>query len=225
VKAGETTRISRERALAHDSRVALVAAMRAASEPLDASALAEAVALHVNTVRSHLRQLEAAGLVRRGAETRSEPGRPRVLYTLTASEPPAGDGHYALLAEMLSSYIANNSPDPAATAEEIGRQWGRHLTPTSPPFARSDGDEALATLLDLLDGLGFGCHVDSDPLRIEFRHCPFRELAERHPEVTCSLHLGLLRGALAQLEAPVRVDDLRPFVDPDRCLADLRATR
>jgi predicted ArsR family transcriptional regulator len=28
--------------------------------------------------------------------------------------------------------------------------------------------------------------------------CPFREIAEARPDVVCSIHLGLMRGALAR---------------------------
>lgn len=37
----------------------------------------------------------------------------------------------------------------------------------------------------------------------------------------CSLHLGLMRGALKEVRAPLGVDRLEPFVGPSLCLAHL----
>jgi len=39
--------------------------------------------------------------------------------------------------------------------------------------------------------------------------------------VICSLHLGLMRGALARMRAPVGADRLDPFVEPSLCVAQL----
>jgi len=54
------------------------------------------------------------------------------------------------------------------------------------------------------------------------RACPFRDLARAQPEVVCSVHLGLLRGTLAQLGALPATAQLLPFVEPELCLARLR---
>ncbi|HEY8338379.1 MAG TPA: hypothetical protein VIK95_00840, partial [Egibacteraceae bacterium] len=78
-------------------------------------------------------------------------------------------------------------------------------------------------LMRLLDDLGFAPRDGATPDELELRNCPFREVAEVHPDVTCPLHLGLMRGALAAGDAPLVVRDLQPFVDPDRCLAHLDA--
>ena len=75
----------------------------------------------------------------------------------------------------------------------------------------------------MLDGLGF------DPERrgtngeqqIGLRHCPFLELAENRAGVVCSVHLGLMRGALETWGAPVAVERLDAFVEPDLCVAHL----
>ena len=50
--------------------------------------------------------------------------------------------------------------------------------------------------------------------------CPFRDLAEEHGDVVCSVHLGLIRGALA-VGAPVTATRLEPFVEPSLCRARL----
>jgi predicted ArsR family transcriptional regulator len=57
--------------------------------------------------------------------------------------------------------------------------------------------------------------------RLNLRQCPFREVAQHHQNVICSLHLGLMRGALARMRAPVIADRLEPFVEPSLCVASL----
>ena len=59
--------------------------------------------------------------------------------------------------------------------------------------------------------------------RLCLRQCPFREVAEHHQDVICSLHLGLMRGALARMRAPVTAERLDPFVEPSLCVARLTA--
>lgn len=56
---------------------------------------------------------------------------------------------------------------------------------------------------------------------IGLRNCPFLEIAEGRQDVVCGIHLGLMQGALEQWDAPVTVSQLRPFVEPDLCVAHL----
>ena len=104
-------------------------------------------------MRSHLALLLEAGLVRRHAEPRSEPGRPRQLYAAAAPDATDEADRYSLMARMLASYIASNVADPAGAAEEPGRQWGRHMTTAPGPFVTVSHDEARARLCELLDEL------------------------------------------------------------------------
>jgi predicted ArsR family transcriptional regulator len=56
---------------------------------------------------------------------------------------------------------------------------------------------------------------------VGLRHCPFLELAETRKAVICPIHLGLMQGALETWQAPVTVDRLDAFAEPDLCLAHL----
>jgi predicted ArsR family transcriptional regulator len=68
------------RALGDRSRVRILRVLRASDRGLDVSALAAAVGLHENTIRSHLAVLENARLVTSELERRPGRGRPRALY-------------------------------------------------------------------------------------------------------------------------------------------------
>ncbi|HEY6054812.1 MAG TPA: hypothetical protein VIU86_12815, partial [Gaiellaceae bacterium] len=78
---------------------------------------------------------------------------------------------------------------------------------------------AVGRLIALLAGIGFEPTLKKQ--RIEMLPCPFLELARRHQDVVCPIHLGLMRGALAELGAATRATRLEPFVRPDLCVAHL----
>lgn len=213
------------RALSDVSRVGILEALRRAGTPLDVGQLADRVGLHHNTVRSHLDVLLRAGLVSGETEKRELPGRPRVVYRPTSpGADEEGDGFH-LLAHILTSYLAGSAADPEAEATEAGRMWGRYLIERPKPFARVTPKEALTRVSALLSRLGFAPQLAEDPSdpRILLHRCPFEDLAVSHPEITCSVHLGLIRGALTEMGTPVEGTRLDRFVEPSLCVAHFRA--
>lgn len=205
------------------TRARVLALLQDAGEPMTAAATGARLGLHVNSARFHLDGLTEDGLVLRRREERSTPGRPRVLYAAATAAPGVAHRSYRLLAEILTSLLADKLPDPAASAEEAGHAWGRYLSPPAEPFRRPHESEALDSLVHALDKMGFDSHIVDEPgsLRLEVSHCPFLEVAQGHNDVVCSVHLGLIRGILDQVEAPVSADTLEPLVEPSRCIAHL----
>ena len=70
------------------------------------------------------------------------------------------------------------------------------------PYA--DAPSTLEALVADLDRLGFDPLVTDDPddpdaAVVAFAHCPFADLAERHPELVCGLHRGLVAGFVAEM--------------------------
>jgi predicted ArsR family transcriptional regulator len=212
------------RALAEVSRVRLLEELRGAGQPLDASELARRLGLHHNTVRAHLDVLQEAGLVSGVSERRGAPGRPRIVYRpvpeAAMDDERAG---YRLLANILASYMAASSPDPGPAAVEAGQAWGRYLVQRPAPFQHLGTEEAIARLCRLLAELGFAPEAvkESGQRQILLHRCPFRALAVDHPEITCAVHLGLIRGALMELGAPLEAVGLDAFVEPLLCVAHL----
>jgi predicted ArsR family transcriptional regulator len=205
------------------SRADVLDMLRAADGPLGVREIAQRMGLHPNTARFHLEALTEAGLAVRETEDRETPGRPRIGYRAVA-DGPAGRRRYRLLAEMLTSLIAGTMPEPGEAAEEAGREWGAYLTEQPPPYQRLTAEQAIAKLIAIMEELGFAPQAQADgggQYRLRLRQCPFREVAEHHQDVICSLHLGLMRGALGQMRAPVTADRLEPWVDPSLCVASL----
>jgi predicted ArsR family transcriptional regulator len=217
--------------LAVESRRAVLQLLRDHGDELDARQVAEQVGRHVTTTRQHLDVLVDSGVVSRRVEQRTVRGRPRVLYSATSRrEPDEGDG---LLAMMLATQLAQGD-DPSGQAEQAGRRWGQALvqqvprrdagTPTSRRPAPDVGT-AVGRVVALLEEVGFDprARTTGDDTLIDLHRCPFLGVAQAHPEVACSLHLGLMRGALESLGAPLRAARLEPFVTPTLCRAHLAA--
>lgn len=214
--------LRRHRALADPSRARILAEL-ADQGPLDARELADRVGLHVNTVRVHLNALAEAGLVESETLPPQGRGRPRVAYRASAAAGEEGGRRYRLLAEILTALVARFGADAAEQLEEIGEAWGHYLVDAPPPYAKLADEDALDRLVGLLAEIGFQPQIEESGRgrRILMRPCPFLELARAHQEVICPIHLGLMRGALAELGARTRATKLEPFVRPDLCVARL----
>ncbi len=199
--------------------------VKAASAPLSIGEVADELGVHPNTVRFHLEKLIENRQVEHAPPDRSRPGRPPLLFRAVRRMDPTGPRRYRLLAEILVHSLADG-PDPGARATEAGRTWGRQLAPLKTDDAGS-GEEPIEHLVSLLDDLGFAPERrDADGrVQVGLRHCPFLELADSAAQVVCPVHLGLMQGAVAAWGAPITVDRLDAFVEPDLCVAHVaRAT-
>lgn len=206
-----------------ESRARVLEMLQLASAPLGVGEIAARVGLHPNTVRFHLDGLVEQGCAKRSKEAREVPGRPRALFVATTDRQPAGRRSYRLLAQILTGYLATHVRAPEESALEAGTAWGRFLTDRPEPFRRLDGAAATRSLVGVLDDIGFGPEpvTRGRKRQILLHHCPFREAAEQHPEVVCTVHLGLMRGVLSELDAPLEAARLEPFVEPNLCTAHL----
>ena len=180
--------------------------------------IAAGFGLHVNTVRAHLQVLEEAGLVVSSPERPERPGRPRRLF---AAVPETQERESALLSAMLASALAP-LPDRADLAITAGRNWGHVLVERLEPGQRPDEETCIAHVAALLRRRGFAPETAARALILH--RCPFRDLADRYPEVVCSLHAGLIDGALDELGAPVELDGVEHGTPASTaCLARLRS--
>ena len=209
----------RHRVLAGISRTRLLAVLDRSARPMGVRELAEAVDLHPNTVRQHLDQLVEAGLAVRDAAPPVGRGRPPLRYAAEPGSDEQDPAAYRALAGVLAGQLAR-LPDSVPVALAAGERWGRALAhETTDPAPAAN---ALGRLVAVLDAAGFAPQApvaDGAPIRL--RHCPFGTLARDNGEVICGVHLGLMRGVLRELDAPVDALRLEPFVGPSLCLAYL----
>ncbi|MCF3131106.1 helix-turn-helix transcriptional regulator [Streptomyces olivochromogenes] len=209
------------RGLTNDTRQAVLDLLRRSGKPVTVQEISAELGLHTNTVRFHLNRLMQDNHIWEEQASAVGPGRPSMVYT--AAQPvrdEAGDG-YRFLAEILASQLASTAPEPETASIAAGQEWGRFLTERRAPFARAGRDEAIGQMESMLAGMGFDPEVDEEGSRILLRNCPFRKVADELPGVVCSIHLGLMRGALAEIGAPVEVTELQRFNAPRPCVASL----
>ncbi len=200
--------------------------LKAAPAPMSIVAIADELGVHPNTVRFHLDTLVSDGQVKHVEPDRRRPGRPPLMFAAVRQMDRGGPRRYRLLAEILTNgFAADRDPDRDSSAKALaaGRVWGQRL---ESPTRRAKGvgaEESIDHLVDMLDELGFAPERrESDGKQeVGLRHCPFLELAETRASVVCPIHLGLMQGALETWEAPVAVDRLDAFVEPDLCLTHL----
>lgn len=209
---------ARYRAVADPVRRRLLRLLEDSPDPCDVQTLAGAVGLHPNTVRGHLDLLEKAELVTRSLRPRQTPGRPRVVYEATPGPPHPTDGGYRLLAELLTAAVRTSADDPIRAAEEAGRAWGFGRVARDGNNGGARPGDAEVRLVTLLDEIGFEPSMRRQGGRtvIDLNDCPFREIARRHADLVCSLHLGLMRGA-AEALGETEIAYLHPFVEPSVC--------
>jgi predicted ArsR family transcriptional regulator len=205
------------KALADETRYAVYRELSSAPGPLAAPELAERLGVHANTVRLHIERLRDAGLVDAEAVHRGTVGRPQHLYFLAPGAPSLGfdPPAHALLAGLLAALaerVGADVTDAAGTGHAWGAEAGRRTT------ARSCV-QALARELERLGfepGVAPGDGTSEGAVRIDFLHCPFRELAEAYPELVCNLHRGLCEGIVDEVGRG-SVEEFATLYDHEPC--------
>ncbi|KUI34284.1 transcriptional regulator [Mycobacterium sp. IS-1496] len=195
--------------------------LREAATPLSIAQIAGELAVHPNTARFHLEALVEAGQVESVEVDRSGPGRPPLMFRAVAGMDPAGPRDYRMLAGILADALARQ-PDAARRGVAAGRSWAERAT--APARTRSRR-QAVDRLTGMLTELGFAPETRRGAGaigEIGLRNCPFLELADTRRDVVCPVHLGLMQGALSAWEAPITVEALTPFAEPDLCVVHLQ---
>jgi predicted ArsR family transcriptional regulator len=207
------------KALADDTRYRLYRYVGLAGRPVSVREMSRRLSLHPNTLRPHLRRLEEAGLVSREVRKSATVGRPQTLYTVRQTEGEEGRD-YRLLAEMLCGLVKGQRALEQARA--LARQWGAYLVAQGgpKPGVRLPARRNLAVLQEAMARAGFQPRfrrsADSS-IEVNLRQCPFRDLADDHRELVCTLHRGLVEGMVAGLKPPLSLKEFKPFAERGIC--------
>ena len=174
-----------------------------ADRTVDVAELTEHLGLNHNAIRQHLAKLVKAELVVEAIQPRTNPGRPRLGYTLAATADSRWDviGPYERLSVMLTEVIrTGDSPI------EVGRRVGRRRA-----LGGTSVDDPVAGVVDQMAHYGFAPDVSErdGSVRIVLRHCPYASAALADPDTVCALHLGIAYG-LADTFGGITIDELRP---------------
>jgi len=208
------------------ARRALLTRVRAMDEPASVDVLSRACGQHPNTVREHLEALVLSGHLQR-LPTPAPTGRGRPARRYRAAQQPVAPAAAAMLATVLAAQLGGR---PEARAEGIaaGRAWASGLPhPAAAPDRGGPGHTSAAVgerVAAALAETGFTVEpADEDPAVLRLTRCPLLEAAREHPDVVCSVHLGLVQGLLDNADDTGTHARLLPFAASDACLLHLVA--
>jgi predicted ArsR family transcriptional regulator len=196
-----------------------------AAPGLTAAQLAEVLDLHVTTVRFHLDQLVAAGVVTAEFTKVFGVGRPRKVYAVAPEEPRTEDNGASLhiLAELLTESFGSRM-----TPVKAGEEWAaQHVDLVDEGPAESAGTwlTKVGRMIDVLQDWGYHPELSTTEggrsCQIDLARCPFMDLARANEAVVCGIHRGIIKGVLRQLGESEASVSLEPFVEPDRCQAHI----
>jgi predicted ArsR family transcriptional regulator len=211
------------KALGDNTRYAIYLELARSSRPLATAEIAETLELHPNTVRPHLERMRDVGLLDVETDARGTVGRPQHRYSVAADAPTLGlePATFRVLSRMLVR-LAASARLGTGEAVEAGREQGGLDALDARVVGDGDRHVCLNALVDRLDALGFDPAVaeDDGQATVAFTHCPFRELAERDPDVVCGLHRGLVEGFVETIGG-ARVDTFHPLTDRTPCQVEL----
>ncbi len=216
---GIAPRLEILKTLGDNTRYAIYLELARAPRPLATAEVAETLDLHPNTVRPHLERMRDLGLVEVTVAATGAVGRPHHRYALAADAPSLGlePPVFPLLTRILLAGAAAGGIEPDDLVE-AGRDQGRAAQARIPPTV-----PCAAALEEELAELGFDpARVDDDhDVIIGFSHCPFRELAEAHPDLVCSVHRGMVEG-FVDARGGAEVVQFHPLIDRSPCQVELR---
>ena len=167
--------------------------------------LAEATGIHKNTLRDHLRVLEAEGFVVRITEHRGTRGRPRELFEPSGPDNPVAAKrieHAKRHGDFMRSVMLHESTE--GTDADVAHQFD--------------------ALYEHLDDVGLQPQIEEESLTVQLAPCAFHALVEDRMPILCHVHAELVRGVLLQAGGPLEVDRLLPLVTPHECRLLLQRT-
>lgn len=160
--------------------------------------LADELGLNVETIRDHLKALVGRDLAQRVALVRRGPGRPEIVYALTARAEALfprregevlrelgayllRQGHEALLRDFFAKYVDQRR---AEVMERVG-----HL----------EGRARLEEIARVFTELGFMPEIEDrdDGARLRLCHCPLRDLVHS-TRIPCRAEAGFLTELLGR---------------------------
>jgi predicted ArsR family transcriptional regulator len=208
------------KALGDNTRYAIYLELARSPLPLATVDIAETLGLHPNTVRPHLERMRDVGLLDVTTETGGGVGRPQNLYSLSTDAPSLGlePSAFPMLTRLLLR-LAETAGASGEDAADIGREQGR-----ADALRQAEPASCLEALVTWLATMGFDPAVDGSEdgvtAVVAFAHCPFRDLAEAHPDLVCSLHRGMVEGLVGAVGGG-EVEDFHPLVHRRPCQVTL----
>jgi predicted ArsR family transcriptional regulator len=158
--------------------------------------LAESVGINPISVRHHLTNLQAEGLVN-AEEQRHGVGRPRLIYFLTEHGMEKFPTRYLRLTSRLLDQLKSTLPEPI-----VSKLFAEMATSLADEYSEQmqglNMEERLELISELLAEEGFTVEWEkiNDQYRIHEITCPYLQIGQSHPEV-CTVDQTLISKMLA----------------------------
>jgi len=177
--------------------------------------LAEAVGINPISVRHHLSNLQAKGLII-AEEERHGVGRPRLVYSLTDEGTEKFPTRYLRLTSRLLKQLKETLPNPMV--KELFSQVAMNLAEEyKDQLEGLSIEERLDVIKNLLGEEGFTVEWEKSDKQylIHEISCPYYKVGENHPEI-CSMDQTLISQMLAvpaeQVQCILSGDDRCTYV-------------
>ena len=158
--------------------------------------LAEVVGINPISVRHHLTNLQAGGLIS-AKEERHGVGRPRLIYALTEAGTEQFPPRYLRLTTRLLNQLKETLPNPIV--KELFTQVASNLAEEYVDQLKGlDIEERLELVKNLLAEEGFTVEWEKtgEGYYIHEISCPYYKIGQNHPEI-CSMDQTLISQMLA----------------------------
>ncbi|MET3718268.1 MULTISPECIES: transcriptional regulator [unclassified Arthrobacter] len=200
--------------LGDDKRRQLFELIAASDGAVGRDDAALALGLPRSTASFHLDRLVQDGVLavefhKAAGKTGPGSGRPAKMYRPAASEVGASvpDRNYDLAGEMLAAAIKHSTETGGAVGDSLratSYRKGRELAAGAPGLA------------EFMAAEGYQPRPDGDG-GLVLANCPFRRLADGHPDVVCAMNGSFLQGAAAACGEPE--ERIAPNSVPGQCCA------
>jgi predicted ArsR family transcriptional regulator len=193
------------RALAAPTRAQILDHLRRAG-PCTVKETADAAGVHANVARGHLDVLVSAALASVSWRRHKGGGRPAKVYEAAPVHMQEGP---ALVADVLATLIEEAAPAPGTArkiAESAGERLGRKVRPPGEPIPFDLQGELLLRALGAVSGGVRIVERGDDWVEFEDLDCPFKSIAESHPDLACTLDKALKEGVMRALGSETIVE-------------------
>lgn len=160
--------------------------------------LAEILALNVETLRHHVRTLEGLGFVERQGTRQAGPGRPEVVYALTAGGERLFPSRQGEVLRALVEYL--EATGNTSLIEAFFDRWISERRPAAMKRVQGlAGESRLREVAAIMSELGFmaSAETENGNARLHLCNCPLRDLVEAS-KVPCRAELAFIRELLGE---------------------------
>jgi predicted ArsR family transcriptional regulator len=176
--------------MALDSRLRIVEVLKRRQQA-SVTELSQALGLTPVTIRHHLDSLFEDEVVSEPVPRRKAgPGRPEMVYALTARADQLTPRNYGELCSCLLQVLEDGSGDSGHTLAQAGAHLGMQA-------AAARGRSRLEAAVSFLEARGYypSLEMNQDGALIVLANCPYLEVARARPQF-CRFDIALLESAL-----------------------------